>query len=185
MKLYFIALIPPEPVAEEVRQMKLEMKSRFSAGHALKAPAHITLQMPFRFSEDEESKLTDALSNAAGKMKESQIELSGFSCFPPRVIFVRVMSETAVKSCHEALKPYLLRDIGLSTKQVSDSITPHMTIATRDLTREEFEKAWPEFKERKYEAVFNASAVYLLKHNGKFWDVYREFPFGGSLRERL
>jgi hypothetical protein len=52
-----------------------------------------------------------------------------------------------------------------------------MTIATRDLKEPAFEKAWPEFSKRSFENSFTAKSLYLLKHNGKFWEWFREYPF--------
>ena len=46
--LYFIALIPGKELKEKVRAVKERMKADYNAGHALKSPAHITLQMPFK-----------------------------------------------------------------------------------------------------------------------------------------
>jgi len=177
MKLYLLALIPPDPVCDDIRRLKLDMKSRFGSGHALKAPAHITLQMPFRKQEADEATFSGALSRFSAGQNPFTLRLSGFGCFQPRVLFVRVMPAEPVRSLHHELKPVLKQDIGIPEKQISESITPHMTIATRDLTEAQFERAWPEFRDKPYEAEFTVNALYLLKHNGKFWDVHREYPF--------
>jgi hypothetical protein len=52
-----------------------------------------------------------------------------------------------------------------------------MTIATRDLTEKAFEKAWPEYRPRIFQAGFIVKSLFLLKHNGKFWEINREFLF--------
>ena len=52
--LYFIALIPHTGLREEIREIKERMRDEYGAGHALKSPAHITLQMPFKRSPGDE-----------------------------------------------------------------------------------------------------------------------------------
>lgn len=50
--LYFLAVIPPEPVFSEVMAFKKEMSERFSSSRALKSPPHITLLPPVQGNED-------------------------------------------------------------------------------------------------------------------------------------
>ena len=178
-ELYFIAIIPGDEIREQVKLLKEEMRDRFGAKHALKSPAHITLQMPFRKEENEEDDIIRALELATEAISPFGVELNGFDCFSPRVLFVRVMNHEPVIRLHEHLKPCLKDKIGLEEKQIMNRIHPHMTIATRDLTEAAFYSAWPEFSSREFDASFTAKSIFLLKHNGKFWDIYREFPFGG------
>ena len=153
------------------------MKLRFSAAHALKAPAHITLQMPFRREESEEISIMESLKNFASLQSEFQIILNGFDCFAPRVLFVKVVDHKPLIILYDKFKRMLREEIGIKNESVFD-FHPHMTIATRDLTEEAFRKAWPELKSRKFEASFAVKSIFLLKHNGKNWDIFQEFPFG-------
>lgn len=178
LQLYYIALLPGEELRERVKVLKFEMKERFGASHALKSPAHITLQMPFRMEEKDEERITLPLAECANESAPFEIQLNGFDCFPPRVLFVKVMNHEPINELHYRLRPFLLGKTGLTDKQVSGRIHPHMTIATRDLTEDAFNRAWPEFKIRPFEGNFFANHLTLLKHNGKCWDIYREFPFG-------
>ena len=61
MDLYFIAIIPHSELREKIRKIKERMKSEYGAGHALKSPAHITLQMPFKRSSEDETLISEAL----------------------------------------------------------------------------------------------------------------------------
>lgn len=88
MKLYFIALIPPSEVEGRIHSLKQEMSRRFGASKALRLPAHITVQIPFWFREQEELSLLQILENFAQEMQPFKVELSGFGSFPPRVLFV-------------------------------------------------------------------------------------------------
>lgn len=120
--------------------------------------------------------MIESLRNFAGKESEFQLELNNFDCFPPRVFFVKIVNHKPITELHGRFKNILHSEIGLQ-KNTSFKFHPHMTIATRDLSAEAFEEAWPEFQNRKFEASFKVKSLFLLKHNGKFWEIYREFPF--------
>lgn len=179
-QLYLIALVPHEKLRDDIRELKLEMKKRFNASHALKAPAHITLQMPFRRDEEFEETLTTGLDSFTAGQQPFEIEINGFDAFPPHVLFLKIDNHGPVVELHSDLQPVLRENLGLSDKEIMDRFHPHLTIATRDLSKKMFHKAWPEFKERKFRATFTADSLHLLKHNGKNWEPYREFGFGES-----
>jgi 2'-5' RNA ligase len=154
------------------------MRDRFGAGHALKSPAHITLQMPFRWPEQAEEQVIDLLDTFRAGKAPFPITLSGFDCFPPRVIFLRILDHTPIAELASALKRDLKEKLGFSSRQVHQKFHPHLTIATRDLTEAAFQRAWPEYRERPFSASFPGHSLSLLKHNGKHWEVYRTFAFG-------
>ena len=52
---------------------------------------------------------------------------------------------------------------------------PHVTIAYRDIPPEVFPAMWEEFKNRKFNRSFKVESFSLLKHDGKQWNLFREF----------
>lgn len=178
-KLYFIALIPPEALREKVRGLKEEMKECFGAGHALKSPAHITLQMPFKREEKEEAQLISDLAAFAQIQHPFSIQLSGFDCFAPRVIYLKPIGYEPITELHDQLSTFLLENMGFQEDEVNARFHPHMTIATRDLRKNAFRMAWAEFEHRPFTGKFVADSFFLLKHNGRHWDIYRQLAFEG------
>jgi len=176
-QLYLIAIVPNKDLRERVRKLKLEMSERFNASHALKAPAHITLQMPFRCDETFEPALTAHLEEFSSTRSAFEVTVDGIDAFPPRVIYLKIVDHQPIKELHAALNHLLKNHLKFSQKELNDEIHPHMTIATRDLSKNMYRKAWPEFQERSFEASFPADRLHLLKHNGKHWELFREFPF--------
>ena len=176
--LYLIALIPDEELRQRVKRLKEDMRDRYGAAHALKSPAHITLQMPFRRPETIEDRLGEVLNVFAADQSEFQVELDGFDAFPPRVIFLRIKDHQPIVSLHRAFADLLRNSIGLESREITSRIHPHMTLATRDLGEAEFHKAYAEFGAREFHAVFTVNSLFLLKHNGRFWDIRKEFAFG-------
>jgi 2'-5' RNA ligase len=175
--LYLIALVPDADLRACIRGLKEEMKRRFGASHALKSPAHITLQMPFRRPDSFETDLEKTLESLAKKQTGFELSLTGFDCFPPRVLFVKLQNQDCVINLHRQLQNVLKKQLGFSKKELGFRFHPHMTIATRDLTEEAFLEAWPEFSRRSFQARFPVHSLFLLKHNGKTWGLHREFPF--------
>jgi 2'-5' RNA ligase len=57
---------------------------------------------------------------------------------------------------------------------------PHFTFAFRDLKKSKFPEAWEHFKDRAINVAMEIGELTLLKHNGKSWDVYQQFPMLGQ-----
>jgi len=176
-QLYFIALLPPEEIREDVRQLKLEMKNRFDASHALKAPAHITLQMPFRREEDFENSIIHTLQKFAINQSKCIVNVNGFDSFPPRVLFIKIENHGPIQNIHSKLNGILTHSLNFTENEIKQELHPHMTIATRDLHKAAYHDAWDEFEDREFRTAFEVNSLFLLKHNGKHWDIFREIPF--------
>ena len=177
MALYFVALIPLTTLRKEIKALKNEIKINTGAEKALNAPAHITLQRPFKRTAEFEGKLISHLKLFASLQNSSIVSLTGFDSFEPRVIFVDVQNSNEIQKLHIGLNSVLLDELGFEKKEISTNIHPHITIATRDLSKEAFREVWPSYKDRKFKSEFRVKSIFLLKHNGKSWDVLQEFLF--------
>ena len=178
--LYFIALIPHGSLREEIRKIKVRMRDGYGAGHALKSPAHITLQIPFKRSSTDEGRLAEALRTFAATEKPFTVDLNGYGAFAPRVIFIKIVEPGQVIELHSRLKKVLLDDLHFDQDEVMKSVQPHITIATRDLTKAAFSEAWAEFEDEEFSASFEVGSIFLLKHNGRNWDILEELPYSNN-----
>ncbi|MGB8358757.1 MAG: 2'-5' RNA ligase family protein [Bacteroidales bacterium] len=177
VSLYFIALIPHDKLRDQIRSIKERMLTVYGAGHALKSPAHITLQRPFNRSESDETPMSRALLRFASEKKPFKVNLDGFGAFPPRVIYIKITDPGPLKELHSSLKDVLLAELGFTPGEITNDMQPHMTIAARDLTKQSFSEAWPQLQEEDFRASFEVNSIFLLKHNGRHWDILGEFPF--------
>lgn len=177
MSLYFIALVPPHGLREQIKAFKKEIEARYQAKHALKLPAHITLKIPFNFEKEEEPLLIKSLQELADGITVFDVELSGFDFFKSGVIFVKCKDHAPIIDVHNKLEKVFTEELGVTKNEDPSRFYPHMTIATRDLSPELFGKAREEFKNREFHASFEAESYFLFKHNGKTWDVHRKFFF--------
>jgi 2'-5' RNA ligase len=180
MDLYFIALLPHRELREKIIKVKDRMKDKYGAGHALKSPAHITLQIPFKRSSEDETLISEALRRFVTGEKSFTVDLDGFGAFSPRVIFIKISEPEPVKALHLRLKEVLMMELHFSPAEIMKDVQPHITVATRDLTKEAFNEAWPEIQKEVFKASFDVSSVFLLKHNGRNWGILAEFPFGNN-----
>lgn len=175
--LYFIALVPHQELADEIREIKEEVKILTEAKSILKSPAHITVQKPFKRTDSEEPLLIKSLRHFSSGQKPFEIELEGYDAFPPRVIFIRVKNHDNITGLHAELKRVLSGELAFNKAELMDDIHPHVTLTTRYLTGPGFESAWPVFKEREFHASFNARELCLLKHDGQKWNIFYRFRF--------
>lgn len=166
---YFIAIIPPDPIASEIYQIKEYFRDEYQTKASLNSPTHITLHMPFEFGD--EARLTTTLKRFS--FAPFSIELRDFNCFEPRVIFIDVSKNKALEEMQQKLMAFCKTELNLFNAEYRDQpFHPHVTLAFRDLKKPMFVAAWNEFKNRKYSATFECHRLALLKHDGKIW---REF----------
>ncbi|MDM1554172.1 MULTISPECIES: 2'-5' RNA ligase family protein [Chryseobacterium] len=162
-KMYFIAVYPSQEIIEEIKEFKKDLAISFQNSKALKNEAHITLFPPFSREAELEEDIHIAFQKIDTNMRPFEIELNGFGSFPnPKnpVIFVHPEDNTHLKDLYTRVKqqfsftPY--------------SFTPHVTIGYRDLTWENYLKAWEKYQHKEYKTKFLVDKILLLRHDGKW-----------------
>jgi len=174
--LYFIAIVPPDPIADAVKAVKEDMAVRFSSKAALRSPAHITLHMPFRWPDKKLENLHFVLNNLAESTVPIPIQLNQFGAFVPRVIYVAVEENLLLEQLQKNLLRVSRQQLGIFNGDYKDrAFHPHMTVAFRDLKPRNFKLAWEEYESKPFSFNFTCDAISLLKHDGKEWRVYKSF----------
>jgi 2'-5' RNA ligase len=181
MKLYFIALLPPQEVQDYANQIKQYFAEKYASSHAQKSPPHITLQPPFEWADTDIPVLEQHLATFASSQNSIPITLNGYAAFIPRVIYIDVVKSPELLNLHQNLMSYLETHLAITDKVgKSRPFAPHMTVAFRDLTRQNFKAAWLEFEKLYCHFDFTASVLTLLVHDGRRWNIKSEFPFLAS-----
>lgn len=176
--LFFIALLPPQDIFAYVNDIKQHFAQNYASRAALKSPPHITLQPPFEWSAENLPVLEESLGNFTRNQNTVPIILSGFGAFPPRVIYVNVIKTPALLNIQAQLSSYLENNLGIvDAKSKNRPFSPHMTVAFKDLSKQNFQAAWPEYKDRELQFTFSATHLTLLRHDGSRWNIHSEFPF--------
>ncbi|MBD2449384.1 2'-5' RNA ligase family protein [Nostoc sp. FACHB-152] len=178
MNRFFVALLPPQDIQDYANQIKQYFADNYASRHAQKSPPHITLQPPFEWANDQVSRLEASLREFASQQKSLQVTLSGFSAFAPRVIYIDVVRSQELLQLQAALMAHMETDLGIVDEVGKKRpFAPHMTVAFRDLTKQNFKAAWPEFENRELHFEFAADKLTLLIHDGKRWNIKSEFAF--------
>lgn len=181
LQQYFIAFIPPSPVFEDALKLKQYFKETYNSKAALNSPPHITLHMPFRWRSDKEKELIDKLGSFVKRHDPLKICLDNFSSFPPRVIFLNVVTNQQLVVFQKELQRFCKKHLKLfNANYREDPFHPHLTLAFRDLKKSAYTAAWEEFSKKEYKAEFIADKIALLKHNGKEWKMFRDFTLESS-----
>jgi 2'-5' RNA ligase len=176
---YFLAIVPPEPILSEVMALKEYFSEHHKSKGALRSPGHITLHMPFNWPDKKRDKLRDALADFAGNQKPVAIKLKDFNCFAPRVIFIDVEHSDELLELQKKSDRFFKTELNVFSAAYRDlPFHPHMTVAFRDLKKNEFAAAWSLFENKKFEASFTADSIALLQHDGLKWNVLENFKLG-------
>ena len=169
--MYFLAIVAPEIINQQVLKWKLWMREHYNCEVALRSPSHITLLPPSWMKTELENELINSINKFSKAENSFQIQLKGFSNFKPRVIYVKVLPNEPLTELKDKLSSFLLSQNKFPFSTDNHPFHPHVTIATRDLHKKAFYEAWEHFKEKEYEADWSTNGISLLRHNKKNWDV--------------
>ena len=170
--LYFIAVLPPQKIQEEITLLKQEIAEHFGSKHALKSPPHITIHMPFKWKDKRFSELEQVMNHLNTDLEPFQIELKNFDFFEPRVVFVDVVPSEALEALQHKVVDACRKTLKLDNANYKDrAFHPHVTIGFRDLKKPRFYEAKKVFEQRTIGFAFDVSNISLLKHDGTRWNV--------------
>lgn len=178
--MYFIALIPTVPLREQISALKLAFSKSYHTVHALKSPPHITLIPPFSFKNKDEKRITKLLLEFVNSYTSFEVSITGFGSFKARVVYLSIFKNDTLESIQRTLAEKCIADLGINIA-MKKPYSPHMTLGFRDLSPQMFYKAWKKYKVETFQASFNARSLFLLKHNGKSWDIAYEMHFPSKL----
>ena len=178
--LFFIALVPEEPLQTQLMEWKEWIYKETSSKGALRSPAHITLQMPFKWKIKKEDLLINSLDQLARNRPSFEVTLKNFNCFEPRVVYIDVEKSSELNNLKKEVSSLSQKTLKLDLPKDLRGFNPHITIGFRDLKKPQFYQAWEQLKEKDFSASFNGNSIALLKHNGKKWDIYKSFSLNQS-----
>lgn len=162
-KLYFIAIYPPSSVIEDIRFFKEDLAKNYNNSKALKNEAHITLFPPFSREITMETDIITAFQKIDTHIAPFKLTLNGFGCFPnPKnpVLFVQPEVNEHLSLLHSKVKERF--------NFIKHTFNPHVTVGYRDLTFENFERAWENYEHKEYTTTFLVDNIQLLRHDGKW-----------------
>ncbi len=175
-KMYFIAVVAPAHVNEQVLQWKHYMRDHYSCTVALRSPAHITLIPPFWMDEVLENDLMNHVNAFSTQQHSFEIGLNNFDAFKPKVIFVGIRQNADLQKLKSSLEQHLIASNKYPIEKETRPFHPHLTIANRDLRKKDFATAFEHFSRIEYNERFPIKEISLLKHDGIEWRVHHNSP---------
>ncbi len=170
-KKYFIAIILPQPILNEVEAIKNDLFTRYNLRGALLSPGHITLHRPFVWKEEKEALLIETLKTFAFKPQFS-IALKNYNFFEPRVIYIDVVKNEILNELYQKLKIFSQNKLKL-LNEINDlrGFYPHVTIAFRDLKKPLFYELQTQFITKSFINSFNCKGFSILKFEKKWEEL--------------
>ncbi len=174
-RLHFIALVAPEPVQSELTEFKHLARERFGSGHALNAPAHITLIPPFFATAKQMEDFIPQLAEFIAGYPPWELEIKNFNRFGKRVIYAAVALHPALNDFQAELFSLFMTHFPAYRKP--NRFHPHLTVAHRDLMPEQFPAAWHYFSGLSYERKIIVDKLSVLVHRERKWHIRTQLPF--------
>jgi 2'-5' RNA ligase len=172
--LYFVALIPKRELREKINVFKNDFANRFNSFKALKVYPHITLKAPFKCSAGKHDELLNWFSNLNISQNQFLIKLKNFDAFQNKnnpVVYINPLVTNQLELLQQQIIENFIGAFSEDVHPVDIKFKPHITVAYRDLTPDYFSKAWKEYNDKPFDAVFEIDAFYLLQHDTKKWNI--------------
>jgi 2'-5' RNA ligase len=155
--------------------------TNYQSKASLNSPPHITLHMPFKLREDREGALKEKINEIATNNDVFPIQLNGFGQFQKRVIYVHVETDDLLTKVFLEIRQMMKINFNIYNADYKNrGFNPHITLAFRDLKKEDFKVVWPDFENASYNKTIDVNKLCLLKHNGQHWDKVQYFPFSNK-----
>ena len=123
--------------------------------------------------------LVENLNDFTSRFHSFDLNFLNFNNFPPRVIYIDVVKNEELEKLQKELQRFCKKELNLfNANYKAHAYHPHLTLAFRDLRKQQFLSAWEEFKEKKFERTCLVESISLLKHDGEKWNGLAEFPIG-------
>ncbi|OIR05371.1 hypothetical protein GALL_124220 [mine drainage metagenome] len=174
---YRIILQPHEDLCDKINAIKKSFAETFELPVYRYAKPDITL---VRFTQYEmpEEKIINRLQNIAMGNAAFAIELKDFGSLPTHSIFINVATKTHIVALVKEIKS-LQKLMKLDDEHKPHFITePFITIAAK-LLPWQYEKAWLEYSNTTFTAMFMASEILLVKRKvgEKKYQTVKHFQF--------
>jgi 2'-5' RNA ligase len=182
--LYFIAIIPPQDICDEITSFKKDIARDYGSHRALKIIPHITLKAPFKMPAAHHAGLFDWFKEMYVDAGPFVVDLDNFGAFNKKsnpVIFVHpVMNIQLATFQKEIIRSFHNHFPQITIMDVEHKFTPHITIAYRDLEFARFQEAWKIYQDKEYKRTFTVNDFHLLQHDDVKWNVVETYTLCDS-----
>ena len=176
MAEYLVILNPHEDLRNRIINLKKEIVENYQTNPGAVSKPNITL-VRFTAWEMMEDKIVNSLKVTAMALPAIKINLKDFRSMPSHSIFIDVQSKEGINRIVRELRSSrrLMRSPDHEPFFITD---PYIPIA-RNLTSEQYDKAWLEFSHKHFTGSFIADGMLLLKRREgeRGYQIVQRFEF--------
>ena len=166
--LFFFAIPMPEVLNDEIREITEEISRKYHTQKALSSEPHITIIPPFWYPSSKIDVLKNVITHVSKFTWEFDIQLNGYKTFPRNVLFIDVLMSEELQQCHDQTYNCLPQELFYKVKRYH-TFHPHITVAFKDISDENFAEAKKEYLPSEFKRSFTFPGLALYKHNRKIW----------------
>lgn len=175
--LKLIAILPQEPYFSEIRKEQEYIATTWGPVYALRTPPHITIVPPVSLTSSEVGWLFGMAGALSGSLHSFNMELHDYGSFKPRVIFINTIINKQLHEMYDLWHQSLLAKMPHVLDKYPDRpYHPHLTLAHKDVTTQQFDRIWRYYDNKKYRVSFRADHFCILNHTENGWVVEKRFP---------
>jgi len=159
----WIGVMPPKRIFNEILEIEKEIAKKYKTYKSLesKIGPHFTITFQENVDKKDFKKIEKIVNEISKKTKPFKVKIKGIARFCKyKIIYLKVFKSRELNDLNKKLSNRLRR---FGKIRRFRSFTPHITIVYMDITKENFKKAFKEFKNKKFSYEFNANKLYLGK----------------------
>lgn len=178
--IYMLAIMPPTELAQDIRNIQLEIGRKYDTKEAIKRPVHITLVPPYKATAETEETIINEMTEWAALQIPFPVTLENYGVFRNRspVLYISVARNDLLQLFHKDLDRKVRQVLPGTDIRKNMPFHPHVTVGFKDLSPEQFVHAEREYNNKEFFSTFVVDHFYFWKHNGSNWEVQADFEIG-------
>lgn len=170
-KTHFIGVLPPSGI-ERVVSSDRKWTERYGCRSGHSTPVHVTLVPPFSSTKSTDE-IKDILKGILPLLSPFSSSVDGYGSFGNRTIYLRVLPSKEWDNLSKTLTKGL-KAMGERVKIDNKPLTPHLTVANRDIPPEHFSFILQQLSSHSITAPFLVERVALFHREGRLWRVIED-----------
>lgn len=172
---YLLAIIPSEPVLNEVEKFKIQIKEHLVNDGFFSLPPYIKLTKPFLWDNTEEYLLVHYFKNIIPMCYSMQIDLNGFGVDKDNnELYIHVTSQDEIDNIRNLFEKHFINHQGFNNDNFLKT-NKNLIIGNGDLKINHLQKAWNKFKDKNYSGAFIADKLCLFQQISESWQLKYTF----------
>ena len=160
---FWVGIIIPKKISKELFKLEKEISEKYKTFYNLnsKIGPHVTITFQGNVDGKDLNEIEATVKEISRKVRPFKIKITGVKKFNKNnVIYAGVLKTRELKNLKKIFS-YELKSFG-GIRNIR-SFTPHITLAFKDITKENFRRAFRELRHRKISFEFKATRLYTGK----------------------